>query len=81
MKRDTTLTLMAGLIVFMIGCILMPVQAQKPKGGGEKFPVTYVCKHCKIKMTVKSAAEYKKTCWVCKCKTTALACKPDEKKK
>jgi hypothetical protein len=76
------MTLMAGLIVFLIGCIIMPVQAQKPKSGGaEKFPVTFVCKHCKIKMTAKSAADYKKKCWVCPCKTTAQACKPDAGKK
>lgn len=79
MKRETSITLLAGLVVFLIGCILMPAGAQKPKA--DKLPVTYVCKHCKIKMTVKTQADYKKKCWVCPCKTTALACKPDAGKK
>ena len=79
MKRDIGLTTIAGLAVFFIGTLIGPVGAQKPKA--EKLPVTYVCKHCNIKMTVKNQADYKKKCWVCPCKTTALACKPDDKKK
>ncbi len=52
--------------------------APKPAAKVAKFkPVTFMCQHgCKKNITVKSAADWKKVCPVCACKTPTSACKP-----
>lgn len=41
-----------------------------------KLPVTFVCKHCGIKMTIKATADWLKPCPVCPCATQAWKCYP-----
>lgn len=71
---------LAQCLATVVVCAVLLIPAGAQKKAAEKFPVTYACKHCKIKMTVKDKKELKKTCWVCKCKKTAEACRPDAKK-
>ncbi|HZT44372.1 MAG TPA: hypothetical protein VFA07_19560 [Chthonomonadaceae bacterium] len=73
MKRVHLLLALSALAVLASG--IVPASAQGSKKPAPKLPVTFVCKHCKIKMTVKTAADWNKKCWVCPCKVKAKACK------
>lgn len=39
-------------------------------------PKAFACVHCGRKIALRSSADLKKTCAVCKCGTTNAACKP-----
>lgn len=41
-----------------------------------KLPYSFTCIHCKLKMTIKTAADWEKPCWVCPCKAKAVDCQP-----
>lgn len=77
MKRATRALALSAAAIVLSGIAAMPASADK---GGDKYPKTFTCKHCNIKMTAKSAADMKKKCWVCPCKTPASACVPAKKK-
>lgn len=66
----------------LAGAMLAGTPSHKSHGKSSKSakPVTYACKHCNIKMTVKKPADSKKLCWVCKCKKPASACRPTKAK-
>jgi hypothetical protein len=44
-----------------------------------KLPYTFVCKHCGLKITVKTAADWLKPCPVCPCGTLTVDCLPTKK--
>jgi hypothetical protein len=45
-----------------------------------KYPFTFVCAHCGIKITLKSKDDWSKPCAACPCGTTNLGCyKPGKK--
>jgi hypothetical protein len=44
------------------------------------YPYTFTCVHCGMKITVKNAAEWKKTCEMCACGTSNAECMPKKKK-
>lgn len=45
-----------------------------------KLPITFVCKHCGIKMTIKTQADWLKPCPACPCGTAAWQCYPTKGK-
>jgi hypothetical protein len=55
-----------------------PVKPAKHAKPAPKFKAeTFMCQHgCKKMITVKAAADLKKTCPVCMCKAKVSACKP-----
>ncbi|HLV79516.1 MAG TPA: hypothetical protein VKT32_04515 [Chthonomonadaceae bacterium] len=73
MKRAHQMLALSALAV--LASWMLPASAQGTKKPAPKLPATFVCRHCKIKMTVKKAADWNKTCWVCPCKVKAKACK------
>jgi hypothetical protein len=69
------LTLAAGMAV---GTPAMAKSKMAAKPAAKKFKAeTFMCQHgCKKNITVKAAADMKKTCPVCGCKQSTAACKP-----
>ncbi len=45
-----------------------------------KYPYTFICDHCGIKVTVKSPADWMKPCPACECSVHTIDCLPKPKK-
>ena len=43
------------------------------------YPYTFICVHCGMKMTVKSKADWKKSCDQCACGMAFTDCRPKKK--
>ena len=65
----------------VLGTLTLSFAGQTPvAAAGKSAPLTFACKHCNLKMTIKQSSDLKKKCWVCMCKKAASACKPSAKK-
>ena len=59
---------------------MQAVDAVPPSISAIKLPVTFVCKHCGIKMTIKTPADWLKPCPACPCGTASWQCYPSKGK-
>ena len=57
-----------------------PVAAVPASIAAIKLPCTFTCKHCGIKMTIKTPADWLKPCPACPCGTAAWQCYPTKGK-
>jgi hypothetical protein len=92
MKKLVRLIFVSALVLFVSGTMIASAHAQPtassglassttaakpaPKIPNVKLPCTFVCKHCGIKITVKTAADWLKPCPACPCGTSIAECYP-----
>jgi hypothetical protein len=79
MKRMVKAVTVAALVALTV--VVSGPASAGPKSVKVKLPATFACKHCKMKLSVKKAADWKSTCNVCPCKQTKAACFPGDKPK
>lgn len=81
---------MKSIVALLLGFVLLsPIAAKAekttktntnpPAASDIKYPYTFICEHCHMKITVKNADELKKECQGCPCGMTNEKCMPKKK--
>lgn len=72
-------SILAALVLAFAVAAAVPAYADtaakaQPQAPAVKLPYTFVCPHCGMKITIKTEADWFKSCMPCPCGTNNLGC-------